>query len=193
MRILFGILFLLVAFASQTVAGTICPTVSPNPGIADPTGCNFVVTVTAVDGGGVATAFNIVMKDAHPYEFADDQLVGVINNATAALTQVALSGPGIWGFDGDGICAGGYIPASYCTTHDSTGYGPSGVSFSNIVGNGLVNFSPGVAAGATGFFSLEGSPGANPVGPATPEPGNLGALAAGLAAIAYWARKRLAR
>ena len=76
------------------------------------------------------------------------------------LAQIVnhVSGPySIFAFDGDGICT--YVSASYCATATTKYEGP-GVTFSGINSSGTtgtVNVS-NLAAGATTYFSLEGSP-----------------------------------
>ena len=180
-----GYLAVLACCAGSLSAGTLCPSVTPNPGITDPSGCNSTITITNA-------GTSIVTLDLHPYEFSEDQLVGVVNNSSSVVTKIPLAGSDIFGFDGDGICAGGYIAASSCTTGDSTGYGPNGVTFTTpSVNSGTVNISPGIAAnGGTAFFSLEEAPGAGGITAGAPEPGTLGMLALGLFGVAGWARKR---
>jgi hypothetical protein len=41
-----------------------------------------------------------------PYDGGDDTLIGIVNNSSAAITAVTVSGPNsdLAGFDGDGIC-----------------------------------------------------------------------------------------
>ena len=176
-------------------AGTICPAVTPNPGITDPSGCNVLITFPAV--GSPTT----LIVDTHPYEGIEDQLVGVINNSSSTITSFVLTGSNLFGFDGDGICVTGFIPAGYCTAQDSTGYGPGGtsapfhVTFSAInvsLSSGTVNFAPGIPPGSNGFFSLEEAPGGTiTVGPTVPEPGTVVTLGIGLIGLAIGTRKRL--
>jgi hypothetical protein len=45
-------------------------------------------------------------SSAGPYDGSDDTLIGIVNNSSAAITAVTVSGPtsDLAGFDGDGIC-----------------------------------------------------------------------------------------
>ncbi len=188
MRSISLLLIVLVCGVTPLLAGTICPGVTPDPGITDASGCNVLITIT--NSGTTA-----VTVDLHPYEMIEDQLVGVINNSTSAVTSIPLSGSSIFGFEGDGICSNSFIPASNCTSADSTGYGPNGVTFTiNNPNSGVVNFSPGIAAGGKAFFSLEAAPssGGVVVG-GVPEPGTLGMLGTGLLAAGFWGRRSLRR
>lgn len=83
-----------------------------------------------------------------PYDGDEDVLVGVVNHSGAAVYGIAISGPDIFGFDGDGAGGGG----SY--------QGP-GTSFT-IANNsrGVVNFTNGLPDGGFRWFSLEGNPSA---------------------------------
>ena len=190
-KLLFTFLIVLAFSAFQLTAGTICPAVSPDPGITDPSGCNEIITF---DTTGNPT---IAVVDTHPYEQSDDQLVGVVNNSSSAVTTISLSGAGIFGFEADGICSGAFIASSFCTSKDSTGYGPNGVTFSKTdASDGSVNFSPGITGGGgTGFFSLENAPGVTgsiTVGGAVPEPNTVGLLGAALVGLVAVVRKRRA-
>ncbi len=177
---------LLVCAVTPLAAGTICPGFTGDP-IVDPSGCNSIITVT---NGGIA----IATVDLTPYDGSDDQLVGVVNNSSSAVTAIPLSGSGIFGFEGDGICSGSFIAASYCTSADSTGYGPNGVTFTvTDFNNGVVNFSPGIAPGATGFFSLEQAPSAGGITAGVPEPASLGLMGAGLLVVGFLKLKYLSQ
>ena len=105
---------LLVLGTGIAMAGTVCPAstgANPFPHPPDPsaTGCNVVITIAA--NGSVSTA----ITDATPYELSEDTLVGVVNNSSTPLTSLSLSGPDIFGFDGDGICLYTFTGNGYCT------------------------------------------------------------------------------
>lgn len=134
------------------------------------TGCNDLITFAA--NGSITTT----QPNANGfYDIgADDNLIGIINNTTSAITSINLSSAttDIFGFDGDGICgtngAGtatpGYtfVEGNPCTNIIDTSfgtYGGPGVTYSNVSLNqqsGTVNFAGGIAPGGSAFFSLEG-------------------------------------
>ena len=180
------------AAVAQTCAiingGTSAGPVSPSPtyignqaGQANE-GCNVLITFNA-DGSIVTTHPNAATSyDTGP----DDNLIGIVNLTNHAITSLPLSSAtiGIFGFDGDGVCDPSWTfsstgPTGFCTT---TGYGPSGVTFSGISSNfrsGTVNFgNGGIAAGSSGFFSLEG-PVADDL-TVTPEPASVLLISMGL-------------
>lgn len=102
----------LLAFAAlSVVAAPIsfpeCPAVGH-----DTTGCELLITVTATNGSGIATAFNVTTSspDLGPYDGSDDTLIGVLNSAPGGLFQVFFTVGGapetFAGADGDGACFG---------------------------------------------------------------------------------------
>lgn len=183
------------------MAGSICPAASgsnPFPHPPDPTatGCNVVITIAS--NGSVSTA----ITDSTPYENSEDIIVGVKNNSTSTVGSLALTGSGIFGFDGDGICVYTFTGSSYCTSSQSSGtdpgdyQGPTSTFANYASGNsGTVVFSPAIAAnGGSSYFSLEGVPSASlgvTVGggggtPTTPAPSSLMLLGLGFAGLAAW-------
>jgi len=180
------------------VAGSICPAGSGAIPFAhspdsSATGCNVVITIPA------SGAITIVITDSSPYDGSEDTLIGVKNNSSSAVGSLNLTGNGIFGFDGDGMCIYTFVGSSYCSgtyyQNDPGDYAGPGVTFTNITGggnNGTVNFSPGVAAnGGTAYFSLEGLPSASLVvttgpGTGTPAPPSLVLLLAALACMGLY-------
>src|SRR5437879_2676374 len=96
--LLFGLA--LLVFAASPVFADPCPA----GGTTGPAGCNTIITINA-DGSVTVAAGG---KGSVPYDGVEDQLVGVVNNNAAPLTSLTLTGAGIFGFDGDGICNGGF-------------------------------------------------------------------------------------
>jgi hypothetical protein len=178
---------------------TPCPAVG-----SDTNGCEYIITVTAVNGSGAATAFTVALNapDQGPYDAVEDTLVGIINNSGSVLKSITLPNTaGQFGFDGDGACIGGgtYNPgptAAQCL-NGVFGVGGSGfddylsataTSFTNFAGaTGTVNFN-NIAAGGTSWFDLEGALTANQLGGGsiTPAPSSLVLLSIGLAALAMF-------
>lgn len=97
-----------------------------------------------------------------PFDGIEDTLVGVVNNSSATVNQITLSGVGvfgdpIFGLDGDGICAG-FSPGPPACPYGPTGYEGPNTSFANISANGTtgdVVFTGGLAPGQSTYFSLE--------------------------------------
>lgn len=137
-------------------------------------------------------------SSGNPYDGNDDTEVGVLNEAGVAIPNVTLtSSADIFGFDGDGICSGGFSGTPAGCPFDSTKYAGPGISYTGINSaktSGIVNFaesctgntastcsaSSGLNNGASAFFSLENNltgasiviPKASPViSSTTPSPG----------------------
>jgi hypothetical protein len=77
----------------------------------DTSGCELLITVTATNGSGIATAFNVttLSPDLGPFDGSDDTLIGVLNSAPAAVHSIFFrvgSGSGTFAFDRDGACFG---------------------------------------------------------------------------------------
>lgn len=181
--------------ASAATSFSQCPAIG-----ADTSGCELLITVTAASGGS-ATAFTVGTSspDLGPYDGSDDTLIGIQNNSGSVLNSISLSSStDLFGFEGDGACSSTYAVAS-CNGGDPTGYAPKGVTFSNINStytNGTVNFAGGIAAGGSGWFSLEEALTAGQINPGTPsaapEPSSIALLGLGLGGIVTAIRKRQA-
>jgi hypothetical protein len=209
---------LLTVFAGLAMGVSPCPTVGHSTFEADNTpyltaggGCNAVLTIAA--NGSTS----VVIINSNPFDGEDDTLLGIVNNGTTPLTTITLTGSGISGWDGDGICiwgAGGLAgdtftsgSSSYCTATQLSGsdpqdyYGPN-MTFSNFASGSAVTvtFNPPLAAGASTFLSLEGLPTASLVATpgtpsATPAPSSIWLIAIGICALGsfYFYRTRVAR
>lgn len=77
------------------------------PAVGVDTSCQYLITVT--------NAGTTVAQDPSqgPYESSDDSLLGVQNSSSRAITALPLSGPAMFGFEGDGLCdpGSGAVPS----------------------------------------------------------------------------------
>jgi len=145
-------------------AGTVCPGPSganPFPHVPDPsgTGCNVLITINANQ------TVTVSVPDSTPYELSEDVLVGVKNNSSVSITSLGLTGSGVFGLEGDGICIYTFVGSSYCSANGASGgtdpydyYGPTSTFAITNANTGTVNFNPGIAPGGVSYFSLEGQP-----------------------------------
>ncbi len=175
------------AVASASIAFPQCPAIGAN------TGCEFLITVT---DSGSTVAMDPNAPNNAPYDGSDDTLVGILNSSRSTLTSIPLSSPlDIFGFDGDGPCVSTGAPSA--CPYGPTGYEGPGVSFTSISADttsGTVNFTPGLAPGASTWFGLEEALTTSqimvgPTGGGVPEPGTWAMLATGLAALAGLRRR----
>jgi hypothetical protein len=121
------------------------------PAIGTDTGCAIVIVVNADGSRSLVTDLSQA-----PFDGDDDTLVGVLNKSASRLQGLPLSGSGIVGFDGDGLCTQANAPAG--CPFGGTGYeGPGTVLTAHGADQGTVSFTGGLAPGASAYFSLEGA------------------------------------
>ena len=144
---------LAAAPAALAASFTECPAIGASPG------CEILLTVNA--NGTVSVQGD---SSVGTFDGSDDTLIGIINNSATAVKAVTVSGPGsdLSGFDGDGICSGGYGSwnGSAGCPYGPTGYEGPGTSFvtdPSLPDSAEVDFTGGLAPGGKAYFSLEGA------------------------------------
>lgn len=161
-------LVLLLVFAGMGPATNLwadqCSSAIP---VGSATGCGALITVSAVDGTGKATAFTVTnLGNGNPYDGTEDTLFGIVNNSGSTLNSIFLSSPdttfgGIFFFDGDGPCA--FNPTADCfgSVETRTGYEGPNNTFTAISADktsGTVSFTTGIPPTGSTWFALEGTP-----------------------------------
>ena len=175
----------------------------------DISGCQLLITVTATNGSGIATAFNVSTSspDLGPFDGSDDTLIGVLNSAPGGLFQIFFTVEGMRetfaGADHDGACFGSggvahYSPgptAAQCLqghywTTDLMDYASAGVTF---IPSGVLTVDSSLGPLAPGeftWFSLPGALTASQIAIATPEPATMVLIETGLSALYFMRRCR---
>jgi hypothetical protein len=154
-------------------------------------------------GSGLAAAF--VNGSLKAYDSGnDDVFYMVTNNSSKTVTDITLTGSGIFGFENDGIGAGPTYSATCTTTapcsapsgvdNSNGGYGGQ-LSFFKLVNtsDGSVFFNGGLAPGASTLFALEAPASqisVTGINNATPIPAALPLFAGGLGVMGWFARRR---
>jgi hypothetical protein len=141
------------AAAAPTPPFTECPVIGSSPS------CEILLVVNPDNSVSV-----LGDPKVGPFDGNDDTLVGILNDSTTAVRAVTVSGSGsgLSQFDGDGICSGDYgtwAKSSGCP-YGPTGYEGPGTSFvtsSSLPDSAEVDFTKGLAPGASAYFSLEGA------------------------------------
>lgn len=147
--------------AGPAFAGTsTTPPFNECPAVGGDTSCGILLII---EPDGTVTA--LADPSQHPYDGADDTLVGVLNTSSVTVSSLPLSSaltPPPFAFDGDGICAASITPKApgcpFSTT--TTGYEGPDNTFTFTPAHpdhGTVNFiHGGLTPGSSTFFGLEG-------------------------------------
>lgn len=120
--------------------------------------CSILLDVDADNSVSVLTDPSV-----GPFDGADDTLVGIVNDSTAPVTAVTVTGPGtdLSGFDYDGLCDAYYGDGSPLgCPFGPTGYEGPGTSLRtdpSLPDEAEVDFSPALRPGQSAYFSLEGA------------------------------------
>ena len=129
--------------------------------------CGVTITITGTSGHLTATI--VGGGEGSAYDGSEDELVGIINNSSAAVGAIVLSGPDAFGFEtgdaNDGACVffGLGTVARPCGPTGYEGVNNLGlnntfVGISTDLSTGKVLFTTPLAAGASTWFSLESTP-----------------------------------
>jgi hypothetical protein len=152
-----ALLTLLGWVVSPVVTATAAPVFTECPPVGTDTGCQYLITVTGL-GASIATdpsqsSYASNLAATHESGTATDVLVGVKNDSSTPLTEMTLSGPIIFEFDGDGLCnnASGAVPSGCVTPSGSPACGAD---------KGPCSFPPplGEPAGHTDFNEITAPP-----------------------------------
>lgn len=148
-----------VPAATAGAATAPAPPFTQCPAIGNSPGCEILLVVNASNTVSVAGDPSV-----GPYDGSDDTLVGIVNDSAKPVKAVTVSGPGsgLSGFDGDGICGGGFGTwgGSAGCPYGRTGYEGPGTSFvtnATLPDSAEVDFAGGLAPGKSAYFSLEGA------------------------------------
>jgi hypothetical protein len=152
-----ALLILAVWCAFPVVPATAAPLFTECPHVGSDTGCQYLITVadrgTSITADPTQRSYASNLAATHESGTPTDALVGVKNSSTKPLTEMAISGPITFEFDGDGICdnASGAVPSGCETPSGSTACGAD---------DGPCSFPPPSAepAGYTEFGAIRGTP-----------------------------------
>lgn len=150
----------LLTLQSTASAANPMPAFTECPAVGVDTGCAILIVIQP-DGSLT------ILSDASqkPFDKADDTVLGVLDNSgiTAPSISIGSTTQGVFGFEGDGLCAFVFTGNAYCKAvpKPATGYEGPDSRFTNISANkrdGMVNFTDpggGLAAGTSTYFALE--------------------------------------
>jgi hypothetical protein len=151
--VLVGATVAVTALLASTALASAAPTppFTECPAVGQDTSCE---TLIVIQSDGSLKAYNDPSQG--PFDGIEDTLVGVLNESSSTVSSVKISGPDVFGFDGDGICSG-YTPGPPDCPYGTTGYEGPKTEFEVITEDeGSVLFTEGaLAPGESTYFSLE--------------------------------------
>jgi hypothetical protein len=179
-------------------AGVLCflaaPASAQCPAAGAATGCNVTITINPGGSLSFSSVSGTLIDALRNPGASDDVMVGIINNSGVSITSLTLTGTSnIFGFDGDGACAGYTLPNASPCTPTFNEYFPAGITDSGVAvdqKSGKINFTGNLAPGAQTWISLENFSGVSGTAAATPEPGTLGLVGSSLLGLAGILRRR---
>jgi len=153
-----GLIFGLGSAVAVKAASTPAPHDTRCPAISQAPGCEILLIVDT-DG-----TVDVKGDPSVGPSGGDDTLVGIVNDSRQAVHAVTVTEPGsdLAGFDGGGICGrdhGSWAGSADCP-FGSTGYEGPGTSFvtdPSLPDSTQIDFTNGLAAGKSAYFSLKGA------------------------------------
>lgn len=185
------------------------------PAVGLDAGCQLLITITARNVSGVATAFTVSTSITDPGSYdggGDGTLIGVLNSAAGGVNSLSFAvapGTGALDFDLHGACdeTGGVPlyspapPAAQCLnghyeTTDAMDYASINVTFPTLNANDranlVVQFGSPLGPGQSAWFSLPGTLTAGDLSAVAPEPSGLVLIGTGLTGLYFWRRRKSA-
>src|SRR6266566_1413992 len=101
-----GLLSVMLMAVAGGASAQPVPPFSQCPSVGLDTSCGILIVYNP-DGSRIT----LVDPTQPPYDGIEDTLVGVQNDSTSSVASTALTGVGIFAFDGDGLCTQAIRPA----------------------------------------------------------------------------------
>ena len=141
-----------VLLVGAGLASGATPPFTQCPAVGLSSSCAILVTINADRSVTVFSDPSVGL-----YDGGDDTLIGVQNNSTSAVDAITVTGPGsgLGLLDGDGLCSFGVVGCPFGPT-GYEGPGTSIVTDPTISDSAEIDFSGGLQANHSAYFSLEG-------------------------------------
>jgi hypothetical protein len=140
----------LLSLGAATPVAAATPPFTQCPAIGADTSCQVLITINPNGSPTIDTD-----PGQGPFDGIEDALIGVQNSSGQTIASLPISGPGIFGLDGDGLCTASGAPAG-CPFGPTRYEGPHTSFTIADPSDGTVTFAGGLAPGASAYFSLEG-------------------------------------